>query len=324
MEHEIDLKNVNLYTDLAIEQIDSNIKVTKYKKNNIKVTNVLLDKDMENKKKGNYITIEFDDCTDKKNKKNITKVLIQEIKKIIKNYSLYLIIGLGNSKSTPDSLGPKVIDNILVTNHLYELNSLSSDYKRVCAIKTSVMANTGIESYDIIKSITSVIKPDCIIVIDSLAARSIERLNKTIQITDSGINPGSGIGNNRKEISFNTLNIPVIAIGVTTVVSLSNILVDTSNYLFKYYDYIYSIKDKNKLVTSIPNYLKYNIKTNKQVFGLLNKLDDEEKRVLFNNVLNPIGYNLLVTDKDIDFQIDKLSSIISDSINMSLHNYSTK
>ena len=244
----------------------------------------------------------------------------------IKKNSLGLIVGLGNDKSTPDSLGPLVVDDIIVTNHLYLIGEMSSNFNRVAAINPGVMGETGIETSDIIKAIINEIKPDYLIVIDSLASKSIDRLNKTIQITDAGIHPGSGIGNRRKEISIDTLKIPVIAIGVPTVVDASVIVSDTINYIYKNYAFNkeYMNDPKSKLTFNNINYLKKEIKENKQdkenLLGLLGTLNEAELQKLVYEVLTPIGYNLMVTPKEIDFIIENLSKVISNSINLCIHN----
>ena len=238
MKHEIDLSKYNYYTDLALESI-KNTGIKLFKKNRKKyddiiITNIYLDESnskLLGKKQGNYTTIEFNDASDKENIKKIINILTKELKKYIKvsKDELILVVGLGNLESTPDSLGPKVVDNITITNHIYELGLLDSNSNRVCSICPGVSAKTGIETSYIIESLVKKIKPNLILVIDSLASSSIDRLNKTIQITDTGINPGSGIGNKRKELSINTLHIPVIAIGIPTVVSMSNIVYEILN-----------------------------------------------------------------------------------------------
>ena len=172
-----------------------------------------------------------------------------------------LIVGLGNRMSTPDSLGVKVLDNITVTAHLFELGSVSEGIRKVYGITPGVMASTGIETSRIITSLIKEIKPDFVIAIDALASRSVERINKTIQITDTGIHPGSGIGNNRKEISKKTMNIPIIAIGVPTVVLSSTIVADTIEYLYKHISYI---KD-NEATNKLSYYLEVSVKKSKEV-----------------------------------------------------------
>ena len=257
MNHEIDLKKYDIHTDLVLDTIENNeldIKSDIYNIDDIRVTKVNIDEENSriiNKKVGNYITIEFDDVTDSGNRKKVTEVFSEELNKILSNYDKksVLVVGLGNEKSTPDSLGPNVIDDILVTRHLFLLGEdVDKDTLMVSKISPGVMADTGIETFDIVKSIVNDIKPSIILVVDALAASTIGRVNKSIQITDTGIHPGSGIGNMRKEISLDTIGIPVIAIGVPTVVGSSIIVYDTINYLFKHISYIKDNEYKNKLV----------------------------------------------------------------------------
>jgi len=333
MNKEVDLSKYQIRTDLAIDYVEEKkeLKGVKHKTeiiDDIIVTTVnLSDKNILNKKKGKYITLEFEDVTDKDNRDKVIKILTKVLKEILnlKKDSFGLIVGLGNDKSTPDSLGPLVVDDILVTNHLYVLNELSNNYKRLSAINPGVMGTTGIETSDIIEAIVKKIKPSYLIVIDSLASKSIERLNKTIQITDTGIHPGSGIGNKRKEISFETLGIPVVAIGVPTVVDASVIVSDTIKFIYKNYAFNkeYMNNPKSKLTFNNVNYLKKEVNENKEdkqeLLGLLGTLNEEELQILIYEVLNPIGYNLMVTPKEIDFVIQKLSNVISSSINNSIH-----
>lgn len=333
MDKEVDLSKYQIRTDLAIDYVEEKVKLkgVKHKKENIGgiiVTNVELERiNALNKKKGKYITLEFEDVTDSKNADKVSNTLTLVLKKMLKlkKESFGLVIGLGNDRSTPDSLGPLVVNDIIVTNHLYMLNQLSDNYKRLAAINPGVTGQTGIETSDIIKSIVEKIKPDYVIAIDSLASKSIERLNKTIQITDTGIHPGSGIGNKRKEISYETLGIPVIAIGVPTVVDATVIVSDTINFIYKNYAFNkeYMNNPKSRLTFNNINYLKRDIKENKdekeKLLGLVGTLNDEELQKLIYEVLNPIGYNLMVTPKEIDFIIQKLSNLISTSINNSVH-----
>lgn len=338
MDKERDLSKYQIRTDLAIDEIEEKVKLkgVKYKTdiiNGIKVTNVELDsKNDLNKKKGKYITLEFEDITDSKNFLMVSKTLTLVLKKILKlkHDSYGLIIGLGNDKSTPDSLGPLVINDIIVTNHMYILNEMSTNYKRVSAINPGVMGETGIETSDIIESVVEKTKPTYLIVIDSLASKSIERLNKTIQITDTGIHPGSGIGNKRKEISYETLKIPVIAIGVPTVVDVGVIVSDTINFIYKNYAFNkeYLNNPKSKLTFSNVNYLKKEIKEEKEekekLLGLVGTLNETDLQRLIYEVLNPIGYNLMVTPKEIDFVVKKMSNVISTAINNSIHDIDKK
>lgn len=338
MKHEIDLKKYQVHTDLAIEDIESTIennysKVEKIN-DNITITNVFIDSENSkkiNKRIGNYITIEFKDATDYLNCEKLKEIVQKELIKIleknnIKDSDSCMIIGLGNRDSTPDSLGPLTLDNIVVTNHLFTYGSVEDGFRKTYAFEPGVMAETGLETSDLLTNIIKGIKPNFIIVIDALASGSIDRLNKTIQITDTGINPGSGVGNNRKEISKDITGIPVIAIGIPTVVDAVTIVSDTINYIYKNYAYMKNNKDdpKQKLTLSSQiNYLKKNYDITKEektnLLGILGTLSDEEIKELIYEILTPIGYNLMVTPKEVDFILKKLSNILSDSINAALH-----
>lgn len=337
MGHEIDLKNYEIRTDLVLETIENsknNIETTIREEKNTKVTKITVDKetsDIINKKEGTYITIEFEDVTDSENRSNVENVFIYELNELLKELNIkkddtVLIIGLGNEKSTPDSLGPKTIDKVLVTRHLFLIGQMpEKEIRCTSALNPGVMATTGIETSDLVKAVTSDIKPSLVIVVDALAASSISRINKSIQITDTGIHPGSGVGNKRKEISKETLGVPVIGVGVPTVVESSTIVYDTINYLFKHISYIKENQNKNKLVFTRTNYLEkiknksLSTEEQKNILGLIGELSDTEKKNLINEVLNSINYNFIVTPKEVDFQIDCLAELLSNGINKCLH-----
>ena len=336
MKNKIDLSNFNIRTDLVI---DYNIKKdninTKIINDNIQITHITINDELSKelkRKKGIYVTIEFTDITNHEDKIEIENSLIKEIKNFLKILKIKdedegLIIGLGNRFSTADSLGPKSIDKILVTRHLFELNTnVKKGIRPIAAISPGVMANTGIETFDIITGIIQKIKPKFLIIIDSLASSSIDRINKTIQLTDTGIHPGSGIGNHRKELSYNTLNIPVLSIGVPTVVESSIIVNDTINYLFKHISYIKEHYNQNKLIINHNKEYKNKIKDlnlsneeKKEISGILGTLNNEDKKALINEVLKSIQYNMIVTPKEIDFLIENLSETIANGINKSLN-----
>ena len=338
MKNEKDLKNYNIRTDLVLDILsenieDNSIKVDESIKNDISVTNVTINNDNNklNKSKGKYITISYKDVTDKDNYKNLEKILVSELKKVLKYLNIKfkskcLVIGLGNRESTPDSLGPKVIDNILVTRYLYDIEKIDVDpnYRNVSAFTPGVTGTTGIESSDVIKGLIEKTKPDFLIIIDALASSSIERVNKTIQITDTGINPGSGVYNNRGELSKKTLGIPVIAIGVPTVIEAFVLVSDTIKYLLKNFSYNKDNYNKNKLVPAyMRNYSNYEkeltLEEKRKVLGEVGTLDEENIKELIFEVLTPIGYNMMITPKEIDFVINKISDLISSAINKSLH-----
>ena len=328
--HVVDLGKYGLRSDLIIENNSKDYVKESYVEKDIKVDYIKLEKNnILNKKQGDYITISFQDITDINNFQMVLKVLEKELLRIfslsnIKKEAKCLIIGLGNSKSTPDSLGYETVKNIIVTRHLYELGEVDKKYRNVSVLEPNVIGNTGIESRDVIMGVIKETTPDFIIAIDSLSASNIERIQKTIQITNTGIQPGSGIGNNRGELSIDTIKIPVIAIGVPTVVSSAVIVHDTINYLIKKVSYHKKNFLKDKLTPSYNiNYLKASedltIEEKKELLGLVGGLNEEEIKELIYEVLNPIGYNLIVSTKEIDFIIEKLGKLLGDGLNAVLH-----
>lgn len=339
---EIDLSRYKIRTDLVEDLISEEENIDrKYEYNDIIVSNIELDEDNAKelgRKKGDYTTIHFKDITDNNNYNSVLEILTRELRNMLLISNIddslsCLIIGLGNERSTADELGVNSAKKVTVTKHIYDLvGSLENGYRISMCLIPGVMGTTGIETSDIIKSVVKEVKPGFIIVIDALASDSINRLLKTIQITNTGINPGSGIGNNRKEISSDIFGIPVIAIGVPTVVDATTIVNDTLNYMKKHFSYSIMNKNsnKNKLIPSNRiNYLKnnnYNLSKEESSYflGALGTLTDIEKKLLINDVLTPIGYNLMVTPKEIDFIVLKLTNLISTAIDNSIHNISTK
>lgn len=242
-----------------------------------------------------------------------------------------LIVGLGNWNVTPDALGPMAVEKVLVTSHLFKLEyeTVADGYRPVAAIAPGVMGITGMETSDIIYGITEKLQPDFIIAVDALASRSIERINETIQLSDSGIHPGSGVGNKRKELSKETLGVPVLAIGVPTVVDAVTITNDTIDFLLKHFGREWKEKDKpSKALT--PAGMVFGKKQlteadmpdeeKRQTFlGIVGTLSDNEKRQLISEVLTPIGHNLMVTPKEVDSFMKDMASLIAEGINAALH-----
>ncbi len=338
MENNINLKPFNVRTDLVVESIDAShkpIKTQEKTNKNIKISTTDITKEegkVIEKKEGRYITITFKDITNYEDREEIGKALEKEIKSLLKYKNIKdddegLILGLGNSKSTPDALGPKVVSRLVITRHLFKLNALPKEgIRSISAISPGVMGETGIETADYIEALTNLINPQFIIVIDALAASSLERVNRTIQLTDTGIRPGSGVYNNRKEISTDTLKIPVIAIGVPTVVESSVIVNESINYLLKHISYIKNNTEINKLsplhfdnyIDKIRN-LELSQSDKEKLMGLVGTLGEIEKRNLIKEVMSAVNYDLIVCPKEVDFLIDKISDVISSSLNNALH-----
>jgi spore protease len=224
-----------------------------------------------------------------------------------------LIVGLGNINVTPDALGPYVLDHILVTRHMFEKKKLTGDFSSVAALAPGVMGTTGLETFDIVQSLLKKIDVDYLMVIDALASSSLERVNKTIQMTDTGIRPGSGVGASRKEFSQDTLGIPVIAIGVPTVVDAVTITSGVIDYVIKYIS-------KKSLKTNVEvEEVKAPESIKERMFGEVGLLDEQEKQALLREALSPTGINMMVTPKEIDEDVEELARLMASSINGVLH-----
>lgn len=185
------------------------------------------------KPKGTYVTIELDSYIKRENdsfNRGATAVSAELLKMMqLSDKDTVLVVGLGNSAVTPDAIGPKAAENTMVTNHLvYNLPEYFGGFRPVAVLKAGVMGTTGIESLELIKAVTEKLKPTLIIAVDALASRKLSRVCRTVQITDTGVIPGSGVGNSRAAIDKASLGIPVIAVGVPTVVDAGTLTADLS------------------------------------------------------------------------------------------------
>lgn len=356
----LDLEKFRPRTDLAVEAremfVEENpekkheldgIIIKEFERGDIKITRVDVDEEggkRVNKSPGKYITIESQQLRDLQEEFELEAsiVLAKEIELLMKEQNIpkdarCLIVGLGNGYVTPDALGPHTINKVHVTSHLFKLQpeSVEKGFRSVSAFTPGVMGLTGMETSDIIFGVVDHTKPDFVIVIDALAARSIERVNTTIQLSDTGINPGSGIGNNRKEVSEKTLGIPVISIGIPTVVDAVTITNDTIDFILKHFGKEMKEGDKpaNKLApTGLTfgekrTYSEEDLpdeKTRKTYMGIIGSLTVDEKRQLIKEVLSPTGHNLMVTPKEVDEVIVHLSEVIASGINQCLHEFITE
>lgn len=254
---------------------------------------------------GTYITIDVPGLnkSDEDLKDEISQVVAKEIKRLAqtKEDSKILIVGLGNWNITPDSLGPKVVERVLVTRQFFVnyKKEIDETVANVAALSPGVMGITGIETGEIVKGVVEKVKPDLVIAVDALASRKMDRISTTIQISDTGINPGAGVGNNRMEFNERTMGVPVIAIGIPTVVDAATIVNDTLDLII--------------------DSLKTEAKSGTEFYNLLSQISSEEKYTLIQEVLNPYMKNVVVTPTDIDALVDDLSIIVANGLNMALH-----
>lgn len=320
---DLDLQQYNVRTDLALEAKEiaeqtsggspiPGIQSEAFEDDGITITQLHVQNEQGSnaigKVQGQYLTIEVPSLRNQDTglQDRVAKHFAKHFETFLERIGVgktarVLIVGLGNWNVTPDALGPLVVENVMVTRHFFELmpDQVADGYRAVSAVAPGVLGITGIESSDIIQGIAQLTKPDVIIAIDALASKSLERVNTTIQIADIGIHPGSGIGNKRKGLTKEILGIPVIAIGVPTVVYASTIV--------------------NNTIDLMRGHMLANKGDNDQIFGLMNKMAEDERLQLVKEVLNPIGHDLLVTPKEIDQFIEDIANIIASGLNAALH-----
>lgn len=317
------VEKYNIRTDLALEEKE------RFESDQVEVQGVVLEEEYDKEREirvttvrietengaktmgkpvGTYLTIEApnlsspDDGIHREVSEELAKYLIEVMKKIIpesEHDKEVLVIGLGNRQATPDALGPYVADNLNVTRHIVKeygkYAALEEMNCVVSAIVPGVMAQTGMETAEIIKGVVRETKPDLLIVIDALAARNSRRLNRTIQIADTGINPGSGVGNYRNAITKETIGVPVIAIGVPTVVDAVTIVSDTMENLLSALETSESLKG---------------------VGLVLGGYSEAEKYELIKELIAPNLNSMFMTPKDIDETVKRLSYTISEGLNL--------
>ena len=308
----------NFRTDLALERKDVYQKINKLNEidgikstedeidKNIKVSRVyVLNENGEQaigKPKGTYITIDVKNLkiAGEDEIQKTSEVVTNELKNMIDQHTQkqgeILVVGLGNIYVTPDALGPKVINEIDVTRHIikYLPQYVEEGTRSVSAISPGVLGTTGIETVEILKGIVDNVKPKLLIVIDALASRSIDRISSTIQISDTGIVPGAGVENAREEISKKTLGIPVIALGIPTVVELATLVSDGIDIFI---DRLQEKAESNEY---------------------LNKLQANDKYEEVKEALNVGEYNMIVTPKEIDELIENMKDIVARGINFAV------
>lgn len=317
------VEKYNIRTDLALEEKE------RFESDQVEVQGVVLEEEYDKEREirvttvrietengaktmgkpvGTYLTIEApnlsspDEGIHREVSEELAKYLIEVMKKIIpesEHDKEVLVIGLGNRQATPDALGPYVADNLNVTRHIVKeygkYAALEEMNCVVSAIVPGVMAQTGMETTEIIKGVVRETKPDLLIVIDALAARNSRRLNRTIQIADTGINPGSGVGNYRNAITKETIGVPVIAIGVPTVVDAVTIVSDTMENLLSALETSESLKG---------------------VGLVLGGYSEAEKYELIKELIAPNLNSMFMTPKDIDETVKRLSYTISEGLNL--------
>lgn len=307
------LTDMSIRSDLALEMREmyaeeiSGVESSEADSDGVKVTSVKITSAEGalkiGKPIGNYITIELDNM-DFENEDICNRgahALCDELKKIIRldgNASV-LAVGLGNRRITPDSVGPKTVDKLFVTRHMKEIKDerFEFDFRPVSAVAPGVLGITGIETGEIVMGIADRIKPDLIIAVDALASRKLSRLGTTVQIADTGINPGSGVGNNRKELSEKTLGIPVIAIGIPMVSDAATVADDVFSVMAEH------IKESG----------------GDELYKALSSIGESERAEVIKEVLTENEMNQVITPNNVDVISEQAAKIIAGGVNLALH-----
>lgn len=260
------------------------------------------------KPKGSYITIDMPSrfYGEQAVYEHMCRTCAKELRPLLSKHlssedETVLVVGLGNWNITADALGPKVVHSLMITRHLKEYmpEELEDGVRPVCALTPGVLGLTGIETGEIVRGTVDHVKPALVVAIDALCSRRLERLNTTIQLADTGITPGAGIGNHRKALNRETLGVPVIAIGVPTVVDAAAIASDSIDLLLA------------KLKEEVPE--------NHAFYRVLSAVAEEDRFSLLKQVLAPSVGDFVVAPKEVDSVISDLSSVIANGLNISLH-----
>lgn len=255
------------------------------------------------KKMGRYITIDIPPVVEQTDIDNISEIVAEKLALLLpklEDDSCVLLFGLGNNYATPDALGPQVVEKTFATRHIfsYELEQMRGTLRPLAALAPGVLGITGIETAEMIRGVSSHVNPTAMIVVDSLAAASLGRVGTTIQLTDSGISPGAGIGNKRQGIDCDSMGMPVIAIGVPTVVNSVVIIYEALTQMLE------------------------NVR--EQGFTALPALDQSLLERVSAKVLSTFDGNLIVTPKDIDQLLSDAAEIIAGAIAQAVHPGVTK
>ena len=313
------LENYNIRTDLALETRERfvsdhveipgvSVEETYDEEREIRTTRVVVETEngakMMGKPVGTYLTIEAPNMAvpDEDYHREISKKLAEDIKELVperKEEVSVLVVGLGNREVTPDALGPYVADHLHVTRHIvkeYGKYAMGKDQVYlVSAVVPGVTGQTGMETLEIVKGVVEETEPDFVVAIDALAARNSKRLNRTIQITDTGICPGSGVGNHRLALNSETLGVKVIGIGVPTVVDAVTIVNDTME------NFIVAL-ESSELLESVGETLR--------------SYNEAEKQELIRELIAPHLNGMYMTPKNIDDTIKRVSFTISEALNI--------
>jgi len=308
-------RDCDVYTDLALEASERvrartgreipGVSVEELSRDGIKITRVKIqDEDgaaLMGKPPGTYVTIEAPQLRSRSRElaDRVSGVIAEELAPLaqLRADATVLVVGLGNWRATPDALGPRVVEQVFVTRHLREMvpPELKGRMRALCAIAPGVLGVTGIETGEVIRGVVSRVNPDLVVAVDSLAARSLDRIMTTVQLADTGIQPGSGVGNRRLSVDRESVGAPVIAVGCPTVVYAMTIAMEA----------IGQVSHHVPQAADLRTYLQ--------------GLDARGKQEFLGGILRPIMGEMVVTPKEVDADVEEMARIIAGGINAAFH-----
>ncbi|MEW5932531.1 MAG: GPR endopeptidase [Bacillota bacterium] len=308
-------RECDVYTDLALEASERvrartgreipGVAVQEFSRDGIKITRVTIEDEngaaLMGKPPGTYVTVEAPELRSRSRDlaDRLSGVIAEQLSDLARlpPEATVLVVGLGNWRATPDALGPRVVEQLFVTRHLRELvpPELKGRMRALCAIAPGVLGTTGIETGEVIRGIASRVNPDLVVAVDSLAARSLDRIMTTVQLADTGIRPGSGVGNRRLSVDRESVGAPVIAVGCPTVVYAMTIAMEAIDQL----------SQRVPQAGTLRSYLQ--------------GLDAKGKQEFLSGILRPLMGEMVVTPKEVDADVEEMARIIAGAINAAFH-----
>lgn len=311
------MSNFRFRSDLALdfkdlEDEDGKLYFDTSQEKQIRVETLVLKKERFGKKPGIYTSLAFEGLSIESLREDLSDVLSNQLAQMVAHLALpkmdrVLVCGLGNPDLSCDAIGPRLADELLVSAHYPQEDLREQNLRKVALFIPRVSAQTGIETIELLIGTIDRFHPDLVIIVDALASRSLNRVGHVIQLTDAGMQPGSGVGNHTRELTRESLGVPIICIGTPTVVDVSTVAFDVLEMIENHFSRQF---EKN-----------WNEQMSTHLFGELGRLEDHQIRQLLNEVLTPSGMNMIVMDKSTDLAVKELADVISRALNHVILSY---
>lgn len=311
------MSNFRFRSDLALdfkelEDADGKLHFKTSQRRQVRIETLVLEKERFGKKPGTYTSLAFEGLALETLREDLAEVLAEELETMIdalaiRNLNRILVCGLGNPDLSCDAIGPLLADELLVSAHIPEEDRQQERMRAVALLIPRVRAQTGMETIELLLGTIERFQPDLVIAVDALASRSLGRVGHVIQLTDAGMQPGSGVGNHTRELTRSSLGVPLICIGIPTVVDVSTVAYDVLEMV------------ENHFAKHLED--EWNETLSAHLLGEFGRLEEADGRQLLREILTPAGMNMIVMDKSIDLEVKELASIVSRALNQVLLAY---